>query len=180
MKIKCLVVCSAIAVCVPLLVSECVEGQAVKVAIQPAVKIAPAVQTVPAIQMTPAKTAVQTTAAVKTAAASQQVKNDSAKTATAATANGAAAVAKGAEAAKESREQKMVKLLLAAKFDRTTPSVLKAWSQRPDDKKAKPQKKVEPNYGVVKNAFEGFAVFEFEKAPQVQSWRFGESTFRQR
>lgn len=65
---------------------------------------------------------------------------------------------------KESPDKKLLELLLAAKFDRTTESVLKAWSHRPAEKKArKPEASTPKSWsGKVVNVYEGLVVFEIQ------------------
>ena len=76
----------------------------------------------------------------------------------------AAVPAAAAQAATETLEQKKVTLALAAKFDRTAASVLKAWSDGPKEEQAKKEEaaKEESASGIVRIAYEGFAVFELE------------------
>ena len=81
---------------------------------------------------------------------------------------GANAPGEQPEAAKETPAQKKLKLLLAAKFDRTAPAVLKAWSYQEsadDEKKAAPQQRWS---GKIVNAYESFVVFELDSDAKLK------------
>ena len=74
-----------------------------------------------------------------------------------------------AEAKEESPEDKLVTALLAAKFDRTTQAVLKAWSQqKKKEKKAKEEEKKQAT-ATVANYFDGLAVLAFEEKPKFKA-----------
>ena len=60
------------------------------------------------------------------------------------------------EAEKETPEQKKLKLLLAAKFDRTAPAVLKAWSYQDPVEEAKKDDSPQRWSGKIVNAYETF------------------------
>ena len=80
-------------------------------------------------------------------------------------ANGAVPNAENQPPAEEvSPEKNRLDLLLAAKFDRTTQAVLKAWSDRTDGNKEKKESAGETKVWKAKtvNAFEDFVVFQLE------------------
>ena len=69
----------------------------------------------------------------------------------------------------KSAEDKKVELLLKEKFDRTTGAVLKAWSTKPEKKKAKGEEKKKPVTAVVKNLYEGLAAIEIVGEHELQA-----------
>ena len=85
--------------------------------------------------------------------------------ATPAAAQAAAATTAAAKPATGTVEQKKVELLLEEKFDHSTATLLKAWSdkQQPKDEQEKQDPEEQPSKGLVKVSYDGFAVVELEK-----------------
>ena len=72
------------------------------------------------------------------------------------------------QAEEETPEEKLVKLLLEAKFDRTTQSVLKAWSHREADNKTKTPKEPETYNAKVANAYGSVVVLNLAKNSKLK------------
>ena len=114
---------------------------------------------IPASPMQPARTII----------APLSTKVSPAQVATPGVADPAQAAAAAAQPTEKSPEDKKVELLLKEKFDRTTPAVLKAWSTKPEKKETKEAKKEKPATAIVKNAFEGLAVFQLDEKPKFKA-----------